>query len=46
MASPSFPRLFEPLKVGGTTLKNRFFSSGYETGFGRAPTATLLGVLR
>ena len=26
-----FPRLFEPIEVGGLTLKNRLFSAGYAT---------------
>ncbi|MBM4516630.1 hypothetical protein GS432_10160, partial [Rhodococcus hoagii] len=26
-----FPTLFSPLRLGGTTLKNRIFSSGHDT---------------
>ena len=40
MPTPSFPQLCEPLQVGGVTLRNRFFSSGYETGFGRRHRVT------
>jgi 2,4-dienoyl-CoA reductase-like NADH-dependent reductase (Old Yellow Enzyme family)/thioredoxin reductase len=30
-ASSLFPHLFQPLKIGGVTLKNRIFSSGHDT---------------